>query len=588
MASPQPGERVYDPCFGSGNLLVAAWQQAEGSRIEQRRAGALLDVSGIEINASAFLVGLTRMLLAGIESPRLELGDSLERESPGSLWRLGFDGVLGNPPIGSTASLEPSRYQHFAISLPTSDSTGLFVQHALSQLKPHGRAVIAVPEGFLFRGGADRELRRFLLERGQVEAVIGLPAGAFTPYTGVKGGLLVLNKQGGASRVRMADAISFFAPRPGRKAPVIPAAAAEQLASELRRPELRKPRELPPGVPEGATGTGVLSRSVWEVSVDELAAAEWDLSPRRREKGGLDDLLKSLKEAFGDSGTIASLSSVAEVFAGRAIKSSDLMDEPPSERAAGYVRIRDLNQGKVGRVSSWLRPELASVEQRWTLLPGDVLVSKSGTIGKTALVRNGAVGSVAAGGLYVLRADQKRLDASFLLAYLGSPACQNWLAAQSRGAVIQHLNRAVLDELQVPLPPMFLQARAAAQFREFGGDALAFLSQAVGSSESDRLAAWLAELDSKVSRFATGLDDTPALSDLEPIVALVRTARRWLAQAQVSGHVSALVAPAHIEAPAAVGGCGPNPAGSRAAQCVAGRRARRTGRTGADHRAPAR
>lgn len=541
LANPQPGERVYDPCFGSGNFLVAAWQQAEHSRNELRRPGALLDVAGIEINASAFLIGLTRMLLSGIESPRLELGNSLERESLSSPSRQGFDVVLANPPIGVKTSREPWRYQHFAIA--TSDSTGLFIQHALAQLKPHGRAVIAVPEGFLFRGGAERELRRYLLDKGQVEAVIGLPAGAFAPYTSVKGSLLVLSKQGGTSRVRMVDATHLFEQRSGRKAPVIRTVIAQQLADEIRRPELRKPRELPPGVPEGMPGTGVLARSIWEVGMDELASAEWDLSPRRREKGGLDELLSSLREALGESGSVAPLSSVAQVTAGRSIKSTDLLDEPPFERSVGYVRIKDLNQGKVGRTSSWLRPELASIEQRWALLPGDVLVSKSGTIGKAALVRNGAVGAIAANGLYVLRANQERLDAGFLLAYLASPVCQNWFSAQSRGSVIQHLNRAVLDELPIPLPPLAMQARAAAQFREFGTDALTFLAQSTGSNESDRLISWLAELDGKVPKFASGLDDTPALSQFEPVVALASTAQRWLDQDQVSSQSARWLTP---------------------------------------------
>lgn len=540
LANPQPGDRVYDPCFGVGNFLVAAWRQAERSRVEQRRSGALLEVAGIEINAGAFLIGLTRMLLAGIESPHLELGNSLERESLSSPSRHGFDVVLANPPIGVKTGREPWRYQHFAI--PTNDSTGLFVQHALSQLKPHGRAVIAVPEGFLFRGGGERNLRRYLLERGHVEAVIGLPTGAFAPYTSVRGCLLVLSKQGGASRVRMVDASALFVSGSGHKGPgqrsgplgqVIPTQLAEQLASEVFRGELRQPRDERAGISEGAPGTGVLSRSVWEMSVDELAAADWDLSPRRREKGGLDELLASLKETSGSSSELVPLSQVAEVFGGRSIKSTDLVEEPPLERAVGYVRIKDLGQGRVGRVSSWLTPELANQEQRWALLPGDVLLSKSGTIGKSALVRNGAVGSVAANGLYVLRVDQERLDAGFLLAYLASPACQNWLAAQSRGAVIQHLNRAVLDNLPVPLPPLQLQARAAAQFREFGTDALTFLSQATDSNESDRLTAWLADLDSKVPKFVSGLDAAPALSHFESIVTLAGTAQRWLDQEQV-------------------------------------------------------
>ncbi|MQB19015.1 restriction endonuclease subunit M [Agrobacterium tumefaciens] len=541
LASPKPGERVYDPCFGLGNFLVAAWQQAEHSRNELRRPGALLELAGIEINPSAFLIGLTRMLLAGIEAPRLELGNSLERESLSSPSSQGFDVVLANPPIGAKTSREPWRYQHFAIA--TNDSTGLFIQHALSQLKPHGRAVIAVPEGFLFRGGAERELRHYLLEQGQVEAVIGLPSGVFAPYTSVKGSLLVLSKQGGTSWVRMVDATPLFEQRSGRKAPLIRAAIAQQLADEIRRPELRKLRELPPGVPEGTPGTGVLARSVWEVGMDELAAADWDLSPRRREKGGLDELLASLKEVLGDSGSVAPLSSVARVLTGRSIKSADLLNEPPFERAVGYVRIKDLNQGNVGRPSSWLRPELASLEQPWALLPGDVLVSKSGTIGRAALVRKGAVGAVAANGLYVLRTDQDRLDPGYLLAYLASPACQNWLSAQSRGTVIQHLNRAVLDGLPVPLPPLSIQARAVAQFHEFGTDVLAFLAMATGSSQSDRLANWLAELDGKVPKFVGGLDDAPALSHFEPIVVLVGTAQRWLEQDQVGSQAARWLAP---------------------------------------------
>ena len=431
LANPQPGERVYDPCFGVGNFVVTAWRHAERSRTEQRRPGALLDVSGIEINPSAFLIGLTRMLLAGIERPRLELGDSLERELPGSPSRQGFDVVVADPPFGSSLRREPWRYQQFPIL--TSDSTGLFVQHVLSQLKPTGRAVIAVPEGFLFRGGAERELRRYLLEQGHVEAVVGLPAGAFAPYTKIKFSLLVLRKQGGASQVRMADASALFGSRVGRNAPTLSAEIAETLARELRRSELRKLEDRSPRVPEGAI---VPSRSVWEVSVDDIAAAEWDLSPRRRDEGGLEEVLSNLKEVLGEAGSVAPLSSVAEVFAGRAIKTSDLTEDPPPERPLGYVRIKDLSKGKVDRVSRWLRPELASVEQRWALLPGDVLVSKSGTIGKAALVRNGAIGSVAANGLYVLRPDQEQLDGGFLLAYLASPACQNWLAARSRGAVI--------------------------------------------------------------------------------------------------------------------------------------------------------
>jgi type I restriction enzyme M protein len=208
-------------------------------------------------------------------------------------------------------------------AIPTNDRAGLFVQHALSQLKPHGRAVIVVPEGFLFRAGRERDLRRSLIVEGQVEAVIGMPAGTFAYYPRVKVSVLVLSKQGGASRVRMVDASPFFEQRAG-ETPFIPAAIAQQLANEVHQPELRVVREQPRGSSEHILGTGVLSQSVWEVSAKELATIDWDLSPRRREKGGLNELLSNLKEVLGQTGSIASLSKDAQIFAGRHIKSTDL------------------------------------------------------------------------------------------------------------------------------------------------------------------------------------------------------------------------------------------------------------------------
>lgn len=550
LAQPQQGERVYDPCFGSGNFLIAAWQQAERTWQQARRPGPLLEVAGIEINEGVFLIGLTRMLLAGIDHPQLELGNSLERGQPNSPSREGFDLVLANPPIGAKVSRDSGwGLQHFAFL--TADSVGLFIQHALAHLKPQGRAVIALPEGFLFRGGAERELRRHLLEHGQVEAVVGLPAGSFAPYTSVKGALLLLRRKGGADRVRMVDAAPLFDARSDgkgqRKAPVIRSEMAQQLAQEVLRAELRTPRPLPPGVAEGAPGTGVLARSVWEVSREELAAAEWDLTPRRREQGGLEDLLSSLQEALGEQVAIAPLKDVAHVTAGRAIRSADLLDEPPAPFEQGptvpYLRIKDLQKGKVSRATSWVRPELAGVEQRWSLMPGDVLLSKSGTIGKAAIVRNGAAGAIAGNGLYVLRADPQRLDAGFLQAYLSSPSCQSWLTARARGAVIQHLNRGVLDELPILLPPLSMQARAAAQFRDFGADVFAFLAEASGSSEAERLGTWLAELSQRIPNFAEGLDATPALVQLEPLAVIGRTAGKWVRDEQISASATRWVHP---------------------------------------------
>lgn len=539
LANPRPGERVYDPCFGYGNLLVEAWKQAESERGEKTIGAPALQVAGIERDAHAFLIGLTRMILAGIDTPHLEIGNSLEREAVLNPARDGYDLALADVPLGIKVlgRDNQSARHHSVYRILTNDGVGLFIQHTLSQLKPHGRAVIAVPEGFLFRGGAERELRRYLIEKGLVEAVISLPAGSYAPNSTMKGSLLILNKQGGANRVRMADAAFLFDRRPSQKGSSVPKVIAQQFADVLQRPELRQPRsESGIEVIEGHPGTGNLSRSIWEVSADELAAVDWDLSPRRREKGGLEDLLGNLKTSMGNAGQVVPLSEVAQVIAGRSIKSADLIDEPLGERPVSYIRIKDLVQGKVAHGTDWLMPGVDAAERNWALLPGDILLSKSGTIGKAAMVRNGAVGSVAASSLYVLRVNQQRLDPGFLLAYLASPSCRNWLAAQSRGTVIQHLNRKVLDALPVPLPPLPLQARAATQHREFGTDVLVFLTQATGTAVSNQLASWLAEFDSRIPVVMEALEDTPSLTLAEPLTEMASVARRWVEQGQIDDH----------------------------------------------------
>lgn len=532
MADPRPGDRIYDPCFGSGGFLTAAWQHATRETVSSQSRNET-GVFGVEINPTAYVVGLTRLILAGVPEPHLECGNSLEREPAASQHKDGFDVVLANPPIGMRLPSEPWQYQQFPIR--TKDSTGLFVQHALQQLRPSGRAVLVIPEGFLFRTGPEQDLRRYLVEAGHLEAVVGLPAGAFAPYTMVRGSLLLLRKDSHPKRVHMMDATPLFERGEGRKKAILPSDKAVELAAlvksgvdvnaffgttpealaSVRRSskhfapvaDIRKIADKPSANQKG---------SGWSISPEELAALDWDLSPRRRERGELQDLLAKLQGTLQGSGEIAALSNCAEILPGRSFPATDLVEQPVTEEPAVYVRIKDIQKSVASKGSHWISPKAShKIEIRWRLLAGDVLLSKSGTIGKVGIVRNGAVGGVATSGLYVIRVNQDRIDPGFLLAYLSSSECQNWLNSQSRGAVIQHLNRSTLEQLPVPLPPLWLQGLAAVQHREQGTDVLDFLTQALGASETDPIGPWLAEA---LRRFPPTLD---AISEPLALLALV-------------------------------------------------------------------
>ncbi|MDD3813126.1 MAG: N-6 DNA methylase [Desulfocapsaceae bacterium] len=529
LAAPVQGESIYDPCFGTAGLLTMAIDQVLQKATQNNGGFAVagLDISGIEINTSAYLIGLTRLALAGSGDPQLELGNSLERTPSGNLQQDGFDLVLANPPWGWTARLD-ERYglEHYPVM--TKDATGLFLQHALANLRANGRAVIAVPNGVLFRSGAEYKLRRWLLDHHNVEAVIALPERAFMPTTAIKSSLLVLRRGNSTRKVRMVDAEPFFEKGKGRQPATISEEGSFKLAEAIRNVE---PSEF-----------------CWDVELKVLAESKFDLTPRRRDQSGLDTTLEALRPSV----EVVTLKDCCRIATSRQIPVADLVDErpevsspleqqplfkentknveqqslSPSAEPIPYIRIRDIHKGQAGKGSSWLSAATAQkVEPGWKLRAGDVLFSKSGTIGKIGVVRNGAIGAIAASGLYVLRADNNRLDPHYLAAYLDSSECRAWLQDRATGAVISHLGRPVIYNTPIPLPPLQIQQRVAAAWREHGVDALTYLARLLTDGEEDPIVAWLEKELKTFPADPESLTDPLALGPLDELADRVRPLR---------------------------------------------------------------
>ena len=201
LANPKSGDRIYDPCFGLGELLVgaarrlseAAWFASPQHRADVQAA----EVFGVEINRVAHTVGLCRALLAGVDRPGFELGDALERPLPHSRSADGFDCILAAPPWGRRIK-HPSADR---FPFPSRNTESLFLQHVMANLRPGARAVVVLPESALFRTG-DRRLRKASLSEYSVDAVVSLPDGAFAPSTGVAASLVVFRRDESRSTVR--------------------------------------------------------------------------------------------------------------------------------------------------------------------------------------------------------------------------------------------------------------------------------------------------------------------------------------------------------------------------------------------------
>jgi type I restriction enzyme M protein len=180
VLKPTPGMNVNDPTCGSGGMLIISREfieQSGGDPTNLRLCGHVND-------ASAWSICRLNMLLHGVPGADIQLEDTLlhpQHKDAGELER--FDRVIANPPFSQNytrSNMEfPERFRWGWC--PTSGKKGdpMFAQHMLAVCKPGGMVATVMPHGVLFRGGAEKEIRRKFLEQDLIEAVIGLPQNLF-------------------------------------------------------------------------------------------------------------------------------------------------------------------------------------------------------------------------------------------------------------------------------------------------------------------------------------------------------------------------------------------------------------------------
>jgi type I restriction enzyme M protein len=194
VVRPKLGDRVYDPCFGTAGFLVesADYIRANAGNLSTRQVKTLNEESffGVELKPLTYLLGTMNMLLHRIEGARLELGNTLELHSASVPEKDRYQVILSNPPYGG--KMDSTLQTNFTIRSGSTET--LFLQHIMSNLAKGGRAGVIVPEGVLFRGGADAKVRKRLLDEFQVHTILSLPGGCFLPYTGVKTNVIFFDR----------------------------------------------------------------------------------------------------------------------------------------------------------------------------------------------------------------------------------------------------------------------------------------------------------------------------------------------------------------------------------------------------------
>lgn len=193
ILEPEADSEVYDPTVGSGGMLI------ESKNYVESRYGSAKNLSlyGQEKSGTVWSLSKMNMLFHSIYDSKILNGDTLMNPLHTENGELQtFNIVIANPPFSQNYTKDGMKFkERFNFWMPTKGKADfMFVQHMVASINNAGRMAVVMPHGVLFRGGDERKFREWLINRGYLEAVIGLPAALFYG-TGIPASVIVINKK---------------------------------------------------------------------------------------------------------------------------------------------------------------------------------------------------------------------------------------------------------------------------------------------------------------------------------------------------------------------------------------------------------
>ncbi len=190
-------QSIYDPTCGSGSLLLKAADETERG----------VSVYGQEMDNSTASLAKMNMILHDNDTADIRKDNTLSspqfKQANGDLKT--FDFAVANPPFSSKAwsnGFDPANdeYDRFTYGIPPAKNGDYaFLLHLIKSLKSKGKGAIILPHGVLFRGNVEADIRKEIVSRGLIKAIIGLPQNLFYG-TGIPACIIVLDKENAASR----------------------------------------------------------------------------------------------------------------------------------------------------------------------------------------------------------------------------------------------------------------------------------------------------------------------------------------------------------------------------------------------------
>ncbi len=199
--------KVYDPCCGSGGLLL---------RFKKILNSKDMEYYGQEINLTTYNLARINMFLHDINYTKFNIARGNTLTDPKHDNYEPFDAIVSNPPYSikwagksDPILINDPRYSPAGILAPESKADLAFTMHMLSYLSTKGTAAIVEFPGVLYRGGAEQKIRKYMVDRNFVDTVILLPSDLFFG-TSIATCILVLKKSKKTNDILFIDASNEF------------------------------------------------------------------------------------------------------------------------------------------------------------------------------------------------------------------------------------------------------------------------------------------------------------------------------------------------------------------------------------------
>ena len=446
VVAPKKHETILDPACGTAGFLISAYKFIRQSNTEklpgdllsvQDRARMVNNFSGYDISPDMVRLSLVNMYLHGFTNPRIHEYDTLTSEER---WHEYADVILANPPFMSPkGGIRP----HKKFSVQSKRSEVLFVDYMAEHLTASGRAAIIVPEGIIFQSGsAYKELRKYLVEKNYLWAVVSLPSGVFQPYSGVKTSILFMDKVLARKTNQILflkvenDGFDLGAQRRAFDKNDLP--AAQTLMQAWQQAVVEKGGE-------GFDMTPYASVSALLVEKSRIAEnGEYNLTGERYK-----NFVKREKNLFPN----VELKEVCEIISGQSPEGQFY-----NEEGIGTP----FYQGKTEFSDIYIKAPV-----KWTTqvtkkaIKNDILMSVRAPVGPV----NIATQEICIGrGLAAIRAEEDKVMHKYIFYLLR--AKEKEINGNS-GAVFPSINRSEIEKIKIPLPPLEVQREIVAEIEGY-------------------------------------------------------------------------------------------------------------------------